>query len=265
MLTQATFELTRGEAPLLISLPHSGTELPDGFRERLTVAAQALPDTDWHVDRLVAFAEGLGVGVLRARLSRYVIDLNRDPEGTSLYPGQSTTGLCPLTTFADERIYHNGDSPNPQEISARIERYFRPYHAALKAELERLRSKHGFALLLDGHSIRAEVPRFFEGRLPDLNLGSYHGRSADDSLAARAVAVLARSPMSYVVNGRFTGGYITRHYGAPTSGVHALQLEMAQASYMDEAPPYRYDEARAAPLIACLRELVEALSTWRPA
>ncbi len=262
---QATFELTRGEAPLLVSLPHSGTELPPGFSERLTEAALALPDTDWHVDRLYGFAAGLGASVLRARLSRYVIDLNRAPEGTSLYPGQSTTELCPLTTFADEGIYREGAAPNAQEILERVERYFTPHHAALQAELERLRAAHGFVVLLDGHSIRAQVPRFFKGRLPDLNLGTYHGRSADAGLAARAEAVLAASQMSYVVNGRFTGGYITRTYGEPSRGVHALQLEMAQACYMDEAPPYAFEPARAERLTECLRELAQALLAWRPA
>ncbi|MEO8346308.1 MAG: N-formylglutamate deformylase [Betaproteobacteria bacterium] len=255
------FQLHRGDSPLVINSPHSGTYLPDAMRERLMPIALCVPDTDWHVERLYAFARDEGVTLLCATHSRYVIDLNRDPSGQALYAGADNTELCPTRTFANEPIYRDGEPPTPAEISDRLAASFIPFHTALAAEIERVRLQHGFALLLDGHSIRAEVPRFFPGRLPDLNLGTANGASCAPAVQDCAAQVLAKAEgFTHVVNGRFKGGWITRHYGRPQDGVHALQLEMAQDCYMDEAPPFLWDEARASRLMTALQRLVRALT-----
>ncbi len=257
-------DLVRGDAPLIIDVPHAGTYVPPAFAERLTPAARAVPDTDWHVEKLFAFARDAGATLFLATHSRYVVDLNRDPSGVSLYPGADTTELCPTRTFANEPVYVDGRGPDAREIAARRSEYFDPYHAQLAAEIARVRARHGYAILLDGHSIRSEVPRFFAGRLPDLNLGTADGASCASSVQGAADIVLAgASGFTSVVNGRFKGGYVTRHYGDPAHGVHALQLETAQACYMDENPPYAWDAGRAAPLIDVLQRLVTALLAWR--
>ena len=258
------WRLHRGDSPLVIDVPHSGTFLPEALRSRLTAVAQTVPDTDWHVDKLYAFAEEAGATLLCATHSRYVVDLNRDPSGAALYAGADNTELCPTRTFADESIYVAGEAPSQAEIADRRERYFSPYHATLAAEIARVRSRHGFCILLDGHSIRTEVPRFFAGRLPDLNLGTASGTSCAPALEAGATQVLAWAEgFTHVVNGRFKGGWVTRHYGRPQEGVHALQLEMAQQCYMDEAPPYRWEPAKAARLESVLQMLVRALIASR--
>jgi N-formylglutamate deformylase len=255
--------LARGDSPLIIDVPHAGTFIPDELSSRLSAAALVFPDTDWHVDKLYAFARDSGATLMTATHSRYLVDLNRDPSGAALYAGADNTELCPTLTFASEPIY-GSDPPDGAEIDARRAAYFEPYHAQLAAEIERVRARHGFAVLLDGHSIRACVPRFFSGRLPDLNLGTANGASCAESIQRLAQGIVASaSGFSHVVNGRFKGGYVTRHYGAPARGVHALQLEIAQACYMDEAPPYRWDERRAGALIDVLRALVAALAGWR--
>jgi N-formylglutamate deformylase len=258
------WELHAGDSPLLIDVPHAGTYVPPDLAARLTPVALAGPDTDWHVDKLYAFARAAGATLLTATHSRIVVDLNRDPTGAALYPGADNTELCPTRTFANEPIYRDavrGDA----EIGARRARYFDPYHAVLARELERIRARHGHAVLLDGHSIRSEVPRFFPGRLPDLNLGTANGASCAAPLRAVAAGILAEAPScTHAIDGRFKGGYVTRHYGRPQLGVHALQLEIAQRIYMDEAPPWPWDAQRAAPLGGVLARLVAALSAWRP-
>jgi N-formylglutamate amidohydrolase len=224
-----------------------------------------VPDTDWHVDRLVSFAPEAGMTLLCATHSRYVVDLNRDPSGVQLYAGADNTELCPTRTFGNAPIYAAEILPAPEEIAARRRDYFDPYHAALHAEIERVRARHGFAIVLDAHSIPARVPRFFAGRLPDLNLGTADGASCSPALQAEAAQVLRdASGFTHVVNGRFKGGWITRHYGRPAADVHALQLEMAELAYMDEAPPYPWDPARAQALSDVLRRLVARLLAWRP-
>jgi N-formylglutamate amidohydrolase len=254
----------RGDSPLVIDVPHAGLHVPDEIASRLSPQARALPDTDWHVEKLYAFARVVGATLVAATHSRYVVDLNRPPSGEALYAGADNTELCPTRTFASERIYVDAGLRD-DEIASRRTRYFEPYHSTLAAEIERVRARHAHAVLLDGHSIRAEVPRFFAGRLPDLNLGTVDGAScapAVQTLAATTIA--AARGFGHVVNGRFKGGYVTRRYGEPGRGVHALQLEIAQACYMDEASPAKFDEARAAPLIRVLRELVDALMQWQP-
>ncbi|MFC7302480.1 N-formylglutamate deformylase [Cognatiluteimonas weifangensis] len=253
-----TFTLHRGTRPLLLSLPHDGSAIPDALAARMTDAARRAPDTDWHVARLYAFARELGASLLVPRYSRYVVDLNRPPDDASLYPGQNTTGLCPLVQFSGEPVYRDGGAPTADEIAARIDAYWRPYHAALQAEVARLRAAHGRVLLWEGHSIRGELPFLFPGRLPDLNLGTAGGASCAPALQARLEAVLsAQSRYDWVTNGRFKGGYITRHYGDPDHGVDAVQLEISQRSYMDEASS-AWDETRARQLQPLLRDLLGA-------
>jgi len=250
--------LHRGTAPLLVSLPHDGTALPPDLAARLTDEARAVPDTDWYVSRLYAFARDLGASVLVPPYSRYVIDLNRPPDDVSLYPGQNTTGLCPAVRFDGGPVYLPGQAPSADEVAARVEAYWRPYHEALAGELARLKQQHGRALLWEGHSIRSVVPFLFEGRLPDLNLGTAAGASCAPATQARLEAVLAgQGDYTWVANGRFKGGYITRHYGRPGEGVEAIQLELAQSTYLDEASG-RYDEAAAARLQPLLASLLRA-------
>ncbi|HEY0660480.1 MAG TPA: N-formylglutamate deformylase, partial [Lysobacter sp.] len=232
-----TYTLHQGTAPLLISLPHDGSALPDAIAARLTDSARRVPDTDWHVSRLYAFARELGASMIVPRYSRYVVDLNRPQDDTSLYPGQNTTGLCPAVQFTGEPVYRDGLAPSPDEIAGRVETYWRPYHHALHAELERIRTAHGRVVLWEGHSIRGSDLEFlFPGRLPDLNLGTAAGASCSPALQARLEAALAaQSRYDWVANGRFKGGYITRHYGDPAHGIDAVQLEISQRIYMDEA------------------------------
>jgi len=259
------WELHRGESQLVINVPHAGTHLPVALQQRMTVVAQDLADTDWHVEKLYDFAKAEGATLMCATHSRYVIDLNRHPSGAPLYAGADNTELCPTRTFANEALYGDGEMPQATEIDRRRATYFDVYHAALAAEIDRVRARHGYAVLLDGHSIRSEVPRFFSGRLPDLNLGTVNGAACAMSLEACAAQIIYESSgFTSAVNGRFKGGWITRHYGNPERNVHALQLEIAQPCYMDEAPPYPWHAARAASLDRVLRRLCAALGAWRP-
>ena len=257
-----TRTLHRGTAPLLISLPHDGSDIPDELAARMTGDAQRAPDTDWYVSRLYAFARELGASMLVPKYSRYVVDLNRPPDDTSLYPSQNTTGLCPAVQFSGAPVYLAGQAPSVDEVAARVERYWRPYHAALGEELQRLRARHGHVLLWEGHSIRgSELPFLFPDRLPDLNLGTAAGASCSPVLQQRLEGVLgAQHEYDWVANGRFKGGYITRHYGQPAAGVDAVQLEISQRCYMDEASSV-YDNAKAARLQALLRALLQVALT----
>jgi N-formylglutamate amidohydrolase len=242
-----------------LSLPHSGTELADGLRARLTEHARTLPDTDWHVDRLYAFALNLPATTVQAVFSRYVIDVNRDPSGASLYPGQFTTELVPTTSFTGEPLYLDGQTPDAAEVEARRRTCFDPYHQALAEQIERVKARHGLALLYDCHSIRSHAPRLFEGELPVLNLGTNDGKSCDPALCRGLEAAMAESPYSHVTDGRFKGGWITRHYGRPNDNVHAVQMELAQRAYMHEDPPYAYDHDKAQALQPTLLTLLEAM------
>lgn len=252
--------LARGDAPLIVNVPHAGTVLPTDIAERLSAAGRELPDTDWHVEKLYDFVPGAGATLMAATHSRYVVDLNRDPEGRALYPGAANTEICPAGTFAGLPIYRDGALPSAAEVARRIATYWRPYHAALAAEIERVRARHGHCVLLDGHSIVSVAPRFFEGTLPHLNLGTVDGASCGARWQERARACLAdQAPFSLVLNGRFKGGYITRHYGRPEEKVHVLQLEMAWRAYLDESRPQGYEPSRAAALIELLKKLAGTL------
>lgn len=258
-------EITRGDSPLVLGLPHTGTDLPDGIAERLNDRGRELADTDWHIHRLY---EGLveDVTTVRTRIHRYVIDANRDPDGASLYPGQNTTALCPLTDFDGHPIWREGQDPDAAEIARRRDAFHAPYHAALAAELERVRARHGFAILYDCHSIRSRIPFLFEGTLPDFNIGTDGGRTcAPDIEAALLARCEAATGYRTVLNGRFRGGWTTRHYGRPAEGLHAVQMELAQSTYMHERAPWAHDDESAARLRPHLRAILETLRAWRPA
>jgi len=260
--------LTRGGAPLIISIPHTGTDLID-LGPRLVSPWLARKDADWWIEQLYDFAAGLGATVVRTTISRTVIDVNRDPSGASLYPGQATTGLCPLTTFDGEPLYVDGQQPDEAEIAARRASYFDLYDRALHDEVARLRAKHRAVVLYDCHSIRSVIPRLFDGKLPIYNLGTNSGASADPLLIAEVAAILAESGQSDVVDGRFKGGWITRSFGEPARGVHALQMELACRAYMREPDavipdnwPTPYDAAFAAPTRKTLRAVLESALAW---
>ncbi len=258
------FSFQKGGSPLLVSMPHDGTRLPREIAARMTAAAKSLPDTDWHVRRLYDFLENMDVSIIAATHSRYVIDLNRPADGAALYPGQDETGLCPVTTFAGEAIYREAAAPGEAEIRARIKIYWRPYHDAIAAELARLKSCFGYAILWDAHSIRSRVSRFFEDRLPDLNLGTADGASCAGALEASLFRIAGQSDYGTALNGRFKGGYITRNYGDPANGIHAVQLEIAQDTYMDEDAPFAYRTDKAAHLQPVLKAMIQTAMAFRP-
>jgi N-formylglutamate amidohydrolase len=251
------YALQRGDAPLLISVPHDGRKLPDAISSGMTPTGRAIPDTDWHVARLYDFAHDIGATLIVARYSRYVVDLNRPAEDDPLYPGQVATGLCPVRTFAGDVIYTCDDPVPVEEKARRVRDYWRPYHDCIAAELERLRATHGYSVLWDAHSIPSKVPRLFDGQLPELNIGTFDGRSCDLKIQQRIVTIAAESGYSSILNGRFKGGYITRHYGSPDGGVHAVQLEIAQRAYMNETT-LAYDESKSRRLQETLRKMLAA-------
>jgi N-formylglutamate deformylase len=263
-ISHEVYTLRRGTTPLLISMPHVGTTIPADQRERYTARALEVEDTDWFLDRLYAFAAGLGAGLLVPRYSRYLVDLNRPSENTPMYPGRNNTELCPTRHFTGDPLYREGRAPDDAEIRRRVARYWQPYHDAIRAEIARLRAAHGHAVLFDAHSIRSELPWLFEGVLPQMNLGTADGGSCDPALREALAAVLAaQARYDHVVDGRFKGGHITRSFGRPAEGVHAVQLEMCWRAYMDETPP-RWNDERAAEVTPLLHRLVATMIAWRP-
>lgn len=257
-------EVTRGNSPLVLGLPHTGTDIPADCAARLNETGRAIADTDWHIHTLY---DGLldDVTSVRTPIHRYVIDVNRDPSGESLYPGQNTTGLCPLTDFEGQNIYRAGQEPDESEVARRSAAYHAPYHAALDAELERVKALHGFAILYDCHSIRSHIPFLFEGRLPDFNIGTNLGTTCAPALEALVAGICTEAEgYSSVTNGRFKGGWTTRHYGRPSEGHHAIQMELAQSSYMLERSPWSYVEPSAEGLRIHLKTILETLCAWRP-
>ncbi|MYM25591.1 N-formylglutamate deformylase [Duganella sp. FT135W] len=256
------YQFKAGSIPLLVSMPHVGTDIPDDVLASMTPAAVDKQDTDWHLVRLYEFLSEMGASTLSARWSRYVIDLNRPPENTNLYPGQDTTGLCPVDTFHREPLYLPGRAPDEAEVQRRLQAYWKPYHDQLRSELDRLLALHGRVVLWDAHSIASHVPRFFEGKLPDLNFGTADGKSCDIGLSNAIVASAQGGDCTVAVNGRFKGGHITRFYGEPAKGVHAIQLEMCQSTYMDEDAPYGYRADLAAQVQQPLRAMMQAAADW---
>lgn len=260
----AAFHFKQGNVPLLISMPHVGTEIPAHIAAQMAPVAHITADTDWHLPLLYNMIDELGASCIHARFSRYVIDLNRPSDDTNLYPGQDTTGLCPIDTFAKEALYQNGSGPDADEVQQRVRDYWQPYHQQLQAELARLVELHGVAILWDAHSIASQVPRFFAGRLPDLNFGTADQKSCDSGLQQALAERMQDSaiPYSHVFNGRFKGGHITRHYGQPSQNVHAIQLEMSQCVYMNEAYPFAYREDLAAQMQPLLKNLLQTCLQW---
>ena len=264
-MDSTTFTLTQGSAPLLVSFPHAGTEIPDELAARMTPEALQRADVDWHLPELYAFAHAMGASTIAARFARHVIDLNRPPRDESLYPGQDVTGLLPLDTFRKQPLYRVAHEPDAAEVEQRRVRYWQPYHDALRAELERLRGLHGEVVLWDAHSIASVMPRFFDGKLPDLNLGTADGQACAPAMQAAVESALgAQTQFTHVSNGRFKGGHITRHYGQPGAGIHALQLEMCQSTYMDEAAPFGYRPDLAAQVQPLLQRALQAALDARP-
>ena len=255
----------RGDAPLIVSIPHSGTDIPAEIESELVSGWLARKDADWWVEKLYDFAPALDATIVRTAISRTVIDVNRDPSGKSLYPGQATTELCPSTTFDGEPLYKKSSHPpDSTQIAARRLHYFNPYHDALADEIARLRNMHERVVLFEAHSIRSHVPRLFEGELPNFNIGTNSGASCASELARTVEAVCDASRFSWVTNGRFKGGWTTRHYGEPQMGVHAIQLELACRGYMEDPAkisdknwPAPYDEARAGEMRKCLYAILE--------
>jgi N-formylglutamate deformylase len=249
--------LTKGDSPLVLAQPHGGTEIPDAIFSRLSTTGQEKEDTDWHITRLY---EGLleQATVINTPIHRYVIDANRDPSGQSLYPGQYTTGLCPTTTFDDRPLYIEGQAPSLDEITDRQRQYHQPYHDVVREQLERVHQRHGYVVLYDCHSIRSVVPCLFDGKLPDLNIGTNDGNSCSQKITLAVENVCAvSSQYSSIFNGRFKGGWTTRHYGKPDAGYHAIQMELSQCSYMQETHPWQYDTTKAQRLRALLKDILE--------
>ncbi|MBD9524467.1 N-formylglutamate deformylase [Ensifer sp. ENS02] len=254
------FQVTQGTSPVVLAQPHTGTEVSSDIWDRLNDNGRTLADTDWHIHQLY---DGLlpEATVVRATFHRYVIDANRDPSGNTLYPGQNTTGLIPETDFDGKPIWKDGEAPTEADIAERIQTFHAPYHAALAAEIERVKSIHGIAVLYDCHSIRSHIPFLFEGRLPDLNVGTDDGRSCHPSIQS-AVVNIVRNADGYtrVLNGRFKGGWTTRYYGRPETGVHAIQMELAQSTHLAaEAPPFAYDSGRADRIRPRLKDILTSL------
>jgi len=257
-------DITQGQSPLVLGLPHTGTELPEGLAERLNATGRALADTDWHIHTLY---EGLvdDVTTIRTRIHRYAIDANRDPSGTSLYPGQNTTTLCPTTDFDGKAIYLAGQAPDAAEVEARRVAYHAPYHAAVEAEMARIAARHGFAILYDCHSIRSRIPFLFEGTLPDFSIGTNESTTCAPSIEAAVYNACEASGYSTVLNARFKGGWTTRHYGRPNQGWHSVQMELAQSTHLaTEAAPFAYDKAKAEALRIPLKNILTSLQNWSP-
>jgi formiminoglutamase len=260
-----THEIREGTSPIILGFPHTGTEVPPEIWARLNHNGKLLADTDWHIHNLY---DGLldGITTVRATFHRYVIDANRDPQGISLYPGQNTTGLIPETDFDGKAIWNDDQAPDETDIAKRLRDFHAPYHAALAAEIERVKAIHGVAILYDCHSIRSHIPFLFESKLPDFNIGTDMGKTCDSAIEQAAVAVTsAAAGYDSVLNGRFKGGWTTRHYANPEHGVHVIQMELAQSTHLaTEAPPFAYDAAKAERLRVHLKDILVRLAEIAP-
>jgi formiminoglutamase len=258
-------DVKQGTSPIILGLPHTGTDVPPAIWERLNDHGRILADTDWHIHHLY---DGLldGVTTVCATFHRYVIDANRDPKGVSLYPGQNTTGLVPETDFDGKVIWKDGEAPTEKDIAERIKNFHAPYHTALAAEIERVKAIHGVAVLYDCHSIRSHIPFLFEGKLPDFNIGTDMGKTCDSAIEHATLTVTsAAEGYDSILNGRFKGGWTTRHYGRPETGVHAIQMELAQSTHLQtETPPFAYDPAKAERLRVHLKDILVRIAQIAP-
>jgi N-formylglutamate deformylase len=265
MTETSIYRIAHGDAPLLVSLPHVGTHIPEEMRAHFVPRALAVEDADWHLTKMYEFATQLGATVIAATHARYVIDLNRPPDDVPMYPGASNTELCPTKFFTGDPLYRNGFTPPATEVERRRVKYWWPYHVALRTELDRLRAMHGYVVHWDGHSIRSRIPWLFDGVLPDLNLGTASGSSCAPDLRNSLIATMqTQREFTNIADGRFKGGYTTRHYGKPEEGFHTVQMEMSQSTYMDEVPPFSYDESRAVRVQTVLRNMLDTASAWKP-
>ncbi|MTI09074.1 N-formylglutamate deformylase [Curvivirga aplysinae] len=260
------FEFHQGDSPLLISAPHAGSYIPDDISCHMTKVGKESVDSDWHIHKLYDFAKEMGVSILNATHSRYVVDLNRPHDDQNLYPGQDTTGLSPIDSFAKDHLYAADQFlPNNEEIQRRVDLYWRPYHNKLTSTLTAIKEKYGYALLWDAHSIRSQVPRFFDGQLPDMNFGTADDTSCDNLLANKLKEVAnAHKDFSHVFNGRFKGGHITRHYGDPENNIHAVQLEQSQITYMNEDAPFNLIQDKVDACTPYLKDLISAMLDFKP-
>lgn len=264
MVIEPVYTLHRGSTPLLVSVPHAGTALTPELHDRLLPRAAGVEDTDWHLDRLYDVARDLGASLIAPRYSRYVIDLNRPPDNTAMVVGANNTELAPTRFFTGAPLYREDCEPDASEVEQRVEQFWRPYHGALRSEIERLQAEHGHAVLLDAHSIKSELPWLFEGTLPHLNLGTAKGSSCAPALADALAKVLREQQRySHVIDGRFQGGDVTRDYGQPDAAVHAVQLEMCWRCYLDESRPTVWSDDRAAEVTPLLRSLLQVMIDWR--
>jgi len=264
-MNEAVCSLHRGSAPLVVSVPHCGTEIPADQSHRYVERAFGVEDTDWFLERLYGFVTALGASLLVPRYSRYLVDLNRPSDNRPMYSGANNTELVPTRFFTGDALYREGQVPDEAEVQRRVAAYWKPYHDTLAAELARVKSAHGHAVLFDAHSIKSELPWLFEGTLPHVNLGTAGGTSCAATLERSVVAVFElQDRYTHVLNGRFKGGHITRAYGRPSDGVHAVQLEMSWRAYMDESPPWRWHDGRAAAVTPLLRQMVQTMVDWRP-
>ncbi len=258
----SVFEVKQGSSPVILGFPHTGTDVPPAIWERLNDNGRVLADTDWYIHHLY---DGLlpEVTTVRATFHRYVIDANRDPDGASLYPGQNTTGLVPGTDFDGLAIWKDGEEPTEADIAARLTEFHAPYHAAFAAEIERVKAIHGVAVLYDCHSIRSPIPFLFDGKLPDFNVGTDMGKTCDPAIEAATFGVVSQAEgYTSILNGRFKGGWTTRHYGRPETGVHAIQMELSQSTHLStETPPFAYDDAKADRLRTHLKDILTRIET----
>ena len=256
------FTFQRGSLPLLISIPHNGSQIPDGIAESMTADGKSSRDTDWFLDQLYDLPELADASRIVAEYSRYVIDLNRPRDNQSLYPGQTTTGLIPETCFDGSVVYKAGSQPNAAEVERRIETIWQPYHDQIDTELQRMRNENGIAVLIEAHSIASEVPRLFEGVLPDFNIGTNQGQSCCNSMTEAVMSVLkGQSNYSHVLNGRFVGGYITRYFGRPDEQIHAIQIELSQKTYLNESDLSWNDES-AVRVQKVFGDVMAAITNW---
>ena len=259
------YEFRQGRSPLIVSMPHVGSYVPIELRDRMSAAGRMVADTDWDLDLLYRFLWLTDATIITSRLSRYVIDLNRDPEGKPLYAGMNHPSLVPTRDFDEVPLYHPGEEPDQDEIASRLDRYWRPYHGRLAGAVEENRNRHGYAVLFDCHSIRSVVTRYMPGRIPDLNLGTADGASCSPVLRERLAAILrAQDRYSVAVDDVFKGGFITRHYGRPPDGVHSFQLEMSRAVYMQEQPSPVLDPGKCDTLEPTLKGFIAAAEAWTP-
>ena len=258
------FETHIGHSPIVLSMPHSGVAIPPTMAPQLTLQAMKLPDTDWHIPYLYDFSKNLGATIIKANYSRYVVDLNRPRNNESLYPGQAGTGLCPIQLFDGSPIYHEGCEPDSAEINRRCLQYWDPYHLEIQQQLNRVYDQYGYVVLYDCHSIRSRVERLFSGDLPALNIGTNAGQSCANDLVEKILARCQSSPFSHVLNGRFKGGHITRHYGQPEHNRYAIQMEIAQSAYMEENDDYKWDAQYADALRTVLDDILQIILHWRP-